>query len=209
MAFFTIAFGMYIHDHVKRLVISDESYSTQLSPLLTLAPTSVFSLFNLSLAASSPIPFERAIGRVGPKTLWHSMSDEELAWQASTVPRILEYLYNRTPKVAFMFLSRGRLPLAPLWKRFFKGHEDLYSIYLHMSVDHSNDEMPETSVFYKRRIPSKVRVIYSFYPDLVLSLCGRAGTDELMIVCLNSSDRIPHCMLLIGSCKGCLVKFQT
>ncbi|XP_030513373.2 glycosyltransferase BC10 [Rhodamnia argentea] len=153
MAFVAIGLGMYIHDHIKRVIISDEFYSTQLSPLLALAPTSAFS--NSSLAASSPIPFERAIGRAGPDTSWHSMSDEELAWRASMVPRILEYPYNRTPKVAFMFLSRGRLPLAPLWERFFKGHQNLYSIYLHMSVDLSNDEMPETSVFYRRRIPSK------------------------------------------------------
>ncbi|KAF5737715.1 hypothetical protein HS088_TW13G00604 [Tripterygium wilfordii] len=70
------------------------------------------------------------------------------------VPRISEYPYNHKPKVAFMFLTRGRLPLAPLWERFFKGHKGLYSIYLHTSPEFPQ-EPPESSVFHRRRIPSK------------------------------------------------------
>ncbi|KAL5828275.1 hypothetical protein ACOSQ4_020072 [Xanthoceras sorbifolium] len=66
------------------------------------------------------------------------MSDEELMWRASMVPHIQEYPYNRTPKVAFKFLSRGRLPLAPLWEKLF-GYKDLYSIYLHTSPEFSEE----------------------------------------------------------------------
>eukprot|EP00475_Leptophrys_vorax_P006554 TRINITY_DN14068_c0_g1_i1.p1 TRINITY_DN14068_c0_g1~~TRINITY_DN14068_c0_g1_i1.p1 ORF type:complete len:453 (-),score=7.86 TRINITY_DN14068_c0_g1_i1:140-1498(-) len=36
-------------------------------------------------------------------------------------------------KIAFMFLTRGPLPLAPLWARFFEGHEGRYSVYIHVS----------------------------------------------------------------------------
>ncbi|KAL2546156.1 Core-2/I-branching beta-1 [Forsythia ovata] len=91
---------------------------------------------------------------ISPKTLWHSMSDEELMWRASMVPCMRENHFNLTKKVAFMFLTRGRLPLAPLWEMFFKGHEGLFSIYLHTSPEFTY-EPPESSVFYKRRIPSK------------------------------------------------------
>jgi hypothetical protein len=48
------------------------------------------------------------------------------------------------------------LPLAPLWEKFFKGHAGFYSIYLHNSSE-LNNEPPEFSAFFNRRIPSKVR----------------------------------------------------
>jgi hypothetical protein len=39
---------------------------------------------------------------------------------------------RRVPKVAFMFLTRGDLPLAPLWERFFAGADgEHYSVYVH------------------------------------------------------------------------------
>lgn len=87
--------------------------------------------------------------------LLHSMSDEELFWRASFAPRIKKYPFHRVPKIAFMFLTKGPLPLAPLWERFFKGHERLYSIYIHSLPSYQSD-FPETSVFYKRQIPSQV-----------------------------------------------------
>ncbi|KMT08238.1 hypothetical protein BVRB_6g142550 [Beta vulgaris subsp. vulgaris] len=91
---------------------------------------------------------------IAPRELWHSMSDGELMWRASMVPHVKDFPYNRTLKVAFMFMSRQILPLAPLWELFFKGHEGFYTIYLHISSE-SVDEPVESSVFYKRRIPSK------------------------------------------------------
>ncbi|TQD83004.1 hypothetical protein C1H46_031437 [Malus baccata] len=84
----------------------------------------------------------------------HEMDDDELLWRASLVPRRRGLPFKRTPKVAFMFLTRGRLALAPLWEMFFKGHEGMYSIYVHANPDF-NDTMPENSVFYGRRVPSK------------------------------------------------------
>uniref|UniRef100_A0A7N0R9U0 Core-2/I-branching beta-1,6-N-acetylglucosaminyltransferase family protein n=1 Tax=Kalanchoe fedtschenkoi TaxID=63787 RepID=A0A7N0R9U0_KALFE len=59
------------------------------------------------------------------------------------------------PKVAFMFLAKGRLPLAPLWEMFFKGHGGLYTIYVHSSPLHV-DSVAQDSVFYGRRVPSQV-----------------------------------------------------
>ncbi|CAD5332714.1 unnamed protein product [Arabidopsis thaliana] len=90
-----------------------------------------------------------------PVVLMHNMSDEELLWRASFMPRRKEYPFNRVPKIAFMFLTMGPLPLAPLWERLLKGHEKLYSVYIHSPVS-SSAKFPASSVFYCRHIPSQV-----------------------------------------------------
>ncbi|KAL6585123.1 hypothetical protein OROMI_004412 [Orobanche minor] len=91
-----------------------------------------------------------------PSNLLHHMNDTELFWRASFVPSIKNYPFKRTPKVAFMFLTRGPLPLAPLWEKFFKGNDPkLYSIYIHSLPSYQPDFLP-SSVFYGRQIPSQV-----------------------------------------------------
>lgn len=90
-----------------------------------------------------------------PRAAMHNMSDAELFWRASMVPMVRKYPFKRKPKVAFMFLTRGPLPLAPIWEKFFKGHEGLYSVYVHTLPDYK-DGFPSTSVFYRRQIPSQV-----------------------------------------------------
>ncbi|CAL4957957.1 unnamed protein product [Urochloa decumbens] len=62
--------------------------------------------------------------------------------------------YHHVPKVAFVFLARGDLPLRPLWEKFFAGHEGLYSIYVHTDPSCTGSP-PEDSVFYGRMIPSQ------------------------------------------------------
>lgn len=164
MAFFVVILGIFINDHVRKFIVSDEFYLPELTTFSRLSPGSPYSQFlcNTSLFSSptSPPLNSSAAGMalgdlIAPKELRHSMSDRELMWRASMVPHFLDYPYYRTPKVAFMFLSRGNLPLASLWEKFFEGHAGLYSIYLHTSPEF-NTEMPESSVFHKRRIPSKV-----------------------------------------------------
>ncbi|KAL1223304.1 Glycosyltransferase BC10 [Cardamine amara subsp. amara] len=88
------------------------------------------------------------------KNITHNMEDKELLWRASMVPKIRSYPFPRTPKVAFMFLSKGPLPLAPLWEMFFRGHEDLFNIYVHINPSYK-EYIPQGSVFHGRRIPSK------------------------------------------------------
>ncbi|KAL6980070.1 hypothetical protein U1Q18_021720 [Sarracenia purpurea var. burkii] len=90
-----------------------------------------------------------------PSNLLHNMTDEELLWRASFVPQIKNYPFKRVPKIAFMFLTKGPLPLAPLWERFFKGQKGLYSIYIH-SLPSFQVHFPSSSVFYRRHIPSQV-----------------------------------------------------
>ncbi|KAG7650993.1 putative glycosyl transferase, family 14 [Arabidopsis thaliana] len=89
-----------------------------------------------------------------PEKLMHDMEDEELLWRASMAPKIKNYPFPRTPKVAFMFMTKGHLPLARLWERFFRGHEGLFTIYVH-SYPSYNQSDPEDSVFRGRHIPSK------------------------------------------------------
>ncbi|CAK9133452.1 unnamed protein product [Ilex paraguariensis] len=134
-------------------------FSLQSSPT-SLPPPPSLPQQNLS-SPNFPIP-TKSNSRIGLKeylkvpNAMHDMEDEELLWRASMVPRIRNLPFRRVPKVAFMFLTRGDLPLAPLWERFFKGHEGLYSIYVHPQPSF-NGTVPEDSVFHGRRIPSKVR----------------------------------------------------
>ncbi|CAH9142682.1 unnamed protein product [Cuscuta epithymum] len=90
-----------------------------------------------------------------PPPCMHGMSDEELLWRASVVPRVKNAPFTYRPKVAFMFLARGSLPLAPLWERFFKGHDGLYSIYIHSQPSFNGIAHGEGPMFHGRRIPSK------------------------------------------------------
>ncbi|WCJ24484.1 Core-2/I-branching beta-1 6-N-acetylglucosaminyltransferase family protein [Euphorbia peplus] len=90
-----------------------------------------------------------------PEHVKHDMNDEELLWRASMGLNVKEYPFERVPKVAFMFLTRGPVLMAPLWEQFFKGHDQaLYSIYVHSNPSY-NESDPETPVFHGRRIPSK------------------------------------------------------
>lgn len=116
--------------------------------------TSVRSSFQPCL--EEPSGLERWIRP--PSNLMHSMSDEELLWRSSFVPRIRKFPFKRVPKIAFMFLTKGPMPLAPLWERFFKGHQGLYSIYIH-SLPSYDPKFPSTSVFFGRHIPSQVLAI--------------------------------------------------
>lgn len=91
---------------------------------------------------------------IEPTYLMHDMSDDELFWRASMVPKKEEYPFKRVPKVAFMFLTRGPLPFVLLWEKFFKGHEGLYSVYLH-TIPGYKMNVSEVSAFFNRQIPSK------------------------------------------------------
>ena len=164
--------GMFINNRARKFLSSDEFYFSQLTTFYRMSPLPSYSYFLCNSSSSPPslYPFQfsndSSVLRdwIAPKELSHSMSDKELMWRASMVPYIEKYPYNRMRKVAFMFLTRGRLPLGPLWEKFFKGHEGRYSIYLHASPEFT-EEPPESSVFYKRRIPSKVRNLYCPIPN--------------------------------------------
>lgn len=93
-----------------------------------------------------------------PQNLSHGMSDDEIMWRASMAPRKEEFPFKRVSKVAFMFLTRGPLPMLLLWEKFFEGQDkSLYSIYVH---SHGYElKVSNESAFYGRHIPSQVRIM--------------------------------------------------
>ncbi|KAG6589613.1 Glycosyltransferase BC10, partial [Cucurbita argyrosperma subsp. sororia] len=124
-----------------------------------------FSFSQLQLPSPSPPPPPPPPpppSRVGlkkflnPPPALHDMTEEELLWRASLVPRRIPKspLPKSQPKIAFLFLTKDGVSLAPLWERFFKGHRRLYSIYVHRSSS-TNATVASNSVFYGRSIPSK------------------------------------------------------
>jgi hypothetical protein len=142
---------------------SFSSFTLQMASSFSTSPPIISSLPHAPLTPppqSSPAPPPPLIS--SPSVLdAHNMSDKELLRRASLMvsrPELSKVL--GVPKVAFMFLTKGPLPLAPLWEQFFKGHEGFYSIYVHTHPSF-NDSTPEDSVFHGRRIPSQVRTVSS------------------------------------------------
>ncbi|XP_027362732.1 glycosyltransferase BC10-like [Abrus precatorius] len=145
---FGITIGVIISFYIKsctfNLQFSQFSLSSLHKPMLP--PIESPKLSNLSHVGLKEF--------IGPFHAMHGMSDEELLWRASMTPKIHEYPFDRVPKVAFLFLVRGPVPLAPLWQKFFKGHKGYYSIYVHSNPSYIGSD-PESPVFHGRRIPSK------------------------------------------------------
>ncbi|XP_052179814.1 glycosyltransferase BC10-like [Diospyros lotus] len=109
---------------------------------------------NLEAFSSSPSPPPPPPPPAPVENSRLSMEDAELFEKASQVPTIPESPHKPIPKVAFLFLTKGPLPLAPLWEKFFRGHEELYSIYVHPDPLY-NRSVPETSVFHGKTVPSE------------------------------------------------------
>ncbi|KAJ4959775.1 hypothetical protein NE237_019685 [Protea cynaroides] len=159
------ALGIFVSNYLMINVSFDShvtQFSTSSSPPTELINVSITSP-SVQETPSPPPPAPVALQpkkRVGltdylkPPETMHDLYEEELLWRASMAPRIDNFPYERIPKVAFMFLVRGPLPFAPLWEKFFKGNDGLYSIYVHTHPSFNETESPD-SVFYNRRIPSK------------------------------------------------------
>ncbi|XP_047057802.1 glycosyltransferase BC10-like [Lolium rigidum] len=141
-----ISFG-FVLGKIGSATFSPESY---LPNFRALSPTPA------SKKACVKLPTFMESGRLtassgGPM---HNMTDEELLWRASMEPRRSTQV-STVPKVAFLFLVQGALPLWPLWEIFFNGQDkELYSIYVHASPGYT-DLAPKESVFYGRLIPSQ------------------------------------------------------
>ncbi|KAF1862967.1 hypothetical protein Lal_00009350 [Lupinus albus] len=135
-------------------------FKTLLSP--PLLPSSQLSITPLPPQSPSPSPLHRVLpysswnkkSKTSEISILHNMTDQELFLKASMVQGNDDFTNKTIPKVAFMFLIKGKLPLAPLWEKFFKGHEGFYSIYLHQDPSYK-DNVHEDSAFYGRKIPSQ------------------------------------------------------
>ncbi|PQQ18659.1 uncharacterized protein Pyn_28275 [Prunus yedoensis var. nudiflora] len=60
---------------------------------------------------------------------------------------------NPKPKVAFLFLTNSDLSFAPLWEKFFHGHQHLFNIYIH--ADPTVQITPPGGVFEGRFVRAK------------------------------------------------------
>ncbi|KAL6880199.1 hypothetical protein ACP4OV_011764 [Aristida adscensionis] len=58
------------------------------------------------------------------------------------------------PKVAFLFLTNSDLTFAPLWERFFRGHEGQFSVYVHADPA-ARLRQPPTPSFRGRFVAAK------------------------------------------------------
>ncbi|KAI3497865.1 hypothetical protein L1887_33458 [Cichorium endivia] len=148
---FGLCFGIILTFHLKNVSFNLQFTQFSLSTT-TAAPADVIITPQQTTPAPPKVGLESYLN---PPELMHDMTDEELIWRASMVPKVRDYPFERIPKVAFMFLTRGPVVLSPLWDRFFKGNEGLYTIYVHSSDSAVNVTEPEDSVFHGRRIPSK------------------------------------------------------
>ncbi|XP_065864311.1 glycosyltransferase BC10-like [Euphorbia lathyris] len=146
------SFGITLNLFLKSFSFNIQTTLFSLSPAPTLPPSPPESQ---RIPSPSPV-VGSLVGNIRMKSpLMHDMEDEELFWRASMVPRIDKFPHERVPKVAFMFLTKGSLPLAALWDKFFKGNEGFFSIYVH-SHPSFNFTMPPQSAFHDTTIPSKV-----------------------------------------------------
>ncbi|GLT76679.1 hypothetical protein SLA2020_483240 [Shorea laevis] len=61
------------------------------------------------------------------------LSDDETASQVVIKEILNTPVQSKNPKIAFMFLTPGTLPFEKLWNKFFQGHEDRFTVYVHAS----------------------------------------------------------------------------
>ncbi|RWR91512.1 Glycosyl transferase [Cinnamomum micranthum f. kanehirae] len=100
-------------------------------------------------SSSSCISFKQWL----PPSPARVFTDDEIA--ARVVIRDILNMHpmqSKNPKIAFMFLTPGSLPFEKLWEKFFLGHEDRFSIYIHASREKPKHVSP---LFIDRDIHSK------------------------------------------------------
>lgn len=130
---------------------------------------------------------------ITPKNLTHSMSDEELFWRASLVPKQDEYPFDRVPKVAFLFLTRGPLPLLPLWEKFFRGeNKNKYSIYVHTEPGYVLN-VTNSSPFFGRQIPTQVPFFLFFEKTFLICLFS-CESCRLWIIVISEVKNTFYCL---------------
>ncbi|KAK4746879.1 hypothetical protein SAY87_025916 [Trapa incisa] len=96
-------------------------------------------LFSPSISPPKPVPVPPLASDSPPLYAADELDDRIIfrraAELASSVGGPAKFsrlgLTKQRPKIAFLFLTNSDLTFAPLWERFFKGHDHLYNIYIH------------------------------------------------------------------------------
>ncbi|XP_068637007.1 glycosyltransferase BC10-like [Aristolochia californica] len=131
----------------------------------------------------------------GPFTQWlppipaRVPSDDEVLSQV-VIREILNApsTQPKNPKIAFMFLTPGSLPFEKLWEKFFLGHEDRFSIYIHASREKPRHTSP---LFVGREIHSE-KVVWGTNSMV-------DAEKRLLASALQNADN-QHFVLLSDSC---------
>jgi hypothetical protein len=157
----------------------------------------------ISVAATPPSPAVAGVSRGSGGFV--VMDDEALLARAATLAPREVPAGAAQKKVAFLFLTRGDLPMAPLWEKFFEGHAGLYTVYVHTDPAFDGPEPPEGSAFFRRRIPSKVHSLINYPRPIITTYSfylGKCNTiPSLILLCSCVIDRIDrpittiHCAL--------------
>lgn len=81
------------------------------------------------------------------------------------------------PRIAFMFITRGRISVEPIWRKFFQGNEDKYSIYVHATDN--KFQFPQDSIFHGKTVPSRPLKRYEIsFPESVRRILAFALLDS-------------------------------
>ncbi|KAE8691632.1 Core-2/I-branching beta-1,6-N-acetylglucosaminyltransferase family protein isoform 2 [Hibiscus syriacus] len=71
----------------------------------------------------------------------------------------LRHRFTVKPKIAFLFIARNRLPLDMIWDAFFKGEENVFSIYVHSRPGFLlNKGTTRSAVFLNRQANDSIQV---------------------------------------------------
>ncbi|GAB2250848.1 hypothetical protein Droror1_Dr00017098 [Drosera rotundifolia] len=68
-----------------------------------------------------------------PSTPSRALTDDEIYSHVVIKEVLKSPLQSKNPKIAFLFLTPGTLSFERLWHKFFEGHEDRFSVYVHAS----------------------------------------------------------------------------
>ena len=106
-----------------------------------------------------------------------------------------------TEKIAFLFLTRGHLPLENVWREFFNFHPNktsnkpYYNVYVHVSTQQGQHSFryPNTSFFHGKEIAERANIRWAFSSKGVLNLLRTAYHDDHQNewFCLVSDSCIP------------------
>jgi len=124
--------------------------------LLTVTVAGIFIISDSNFGRTSP-PFESILSQEvefpTPEyiPMRDNFSDRELLLEAG---RVVDAPLGTGLKarIAFLFIVRDDIPHELVWRRFFQGHDDEYSLYVHANPGHL---YPSGSLFAGREVPSQ------------------------------------------------------
>ncbi|CAI5482635.1 unnamed protein product [Closterium sp. Yama58-4] len=116
---------------------------------------SLIVVFAASLLLLSQLPFIISVLSPFLSPFDISVEEAEQVEQAGAaqVGGVWSQLREHRGSLALLFLTRGPIPLAPLWEKFLRGHEGRYAIYVHASNTSFSFPPGSSPLFRGRLVP--------------------------------------------------------